>query len=130
MRVMVLDFLETDIFNVSAENCVTFLDPMIESWDIDLATFSLEIVLRRRGGAGGAGGAAAERVRRFELVERNAGPQPGLEKFLADSALSGRATSDELEFLKGLRFQGRRPTALYYYRELQNLRDPLHFENV
>jgi len=22
---------------------------------------------------------------------------------------------------------GRRPNALYYYRELQNLRDPLHF---
>ena len=37
MRVIVLEFLETDIFNVSAENCVTFLDPLIESWDIDLA---------------------------------------------------------------------------------------------
>jgi hypothetical protein len=24
-------------------------------------------------------------------------------------------------------FSGKRPTALYYYRELQNLRDPLHF---
>ena len=24
MRVMVLEFLETDVFNVSAENCVTF----------------------------------------------------------------------------------------------------------
>jgi hypothetical protein len=29
--------------------------------------------------------------------------------------------------LKSLKFRGRRPTALYYYRELQNLRDPLHF---
>jgi hypothetical protein len=27
-----------------------------------------------------------------------------------------------------LRFEDeRQPTALYYYRELQNLRDPLHF---
>jgi transcriptional regulator with XRE-family HTH domain len=26
MRVMVLDFLETDVFNVSPQNCVTFLD--------------------------------------------------------------------------------------------------------
>jgi len=26
-----------------------------------------------------------------------------------------------------LRFKGKRPTPLYYYRELQNLRDPLHF---
>jgi hypothetical protein len=27
MRVILLDFLEADIFNVSIENCVTFLDP-------------------------------------------------------------------------------------------------------
>ena len=26
--------------------------------------------------------------------------------------------------MKSLRFSDRRPTALYYYRELQNLRDP------
>jgi hypothetical protein len=26
-----------------------------------------------------------------------------------------------------LQFKNHRPTALYYYRELQNLRDPLHF---
>src|SRR5438270_480740 len=37
MRVVVLEFLDTDIFHVSAENCVAFLDPLIESWDIDLA---------------------------------------------------------------------------------------------
>jgi len=37
MRVIVIEFLETDLFNVSAENCITFLDPLIESWDIDLA---------------------------------------------------------------------------------------------
>src|SRR5256885_6452412 len=45
MRVVVLEFLDTDIFHVSAENCVAFLDPLIESWDIDLATFGLAIVL-------------------------------------------------------------------------------------
>src|SRR5437870_12183235 len=32
MRVAVLAFLDTDIFHVSAENCVSFLDPLIESW--------------------------------------------------------------------------------------------------
>ncbi len=37
---------------------------------------------------------------------------------------------DEIEFLKNLKFRGRRPTALYYYRELQNLRDPLHFREI
>ena len=53
--------------------------------------------------------------------------EPGLEEFLRDPRLSGDAAHDEIEFLKGLRFKGKRPTALYYYRELQNLRDPLHF---
>jgi len=37
------------------------------------------------------------------------------------------ATEEEIEFLKLLRFRQKRPNALYYYRELQNLRDPLHF---
>jgi hypothetical protein len=41
--------------------------------------------------------------------------------------LSGTVTAEEVEFLKRLKFKGKRPTSLYYYRELQNLRDPLHF---
>jgi hypothetical protein len=41
--------------------------------------------------------------------------------------LSGTATKEEIELLRKLRFNGKRPTSLYYYRELQSLRDPLHF---
>jgi hypothetical protein len=41
--------------------------------------------------------------------------------------VSGDATEEEIEFLKRLRLNGKHPTPLYYYRELQNLRDPLHF---
>ena len=123
MRVVVLEFLDTDIFHVSAENCVAFLDPLIESWDIDLATFGLEIVLNHSIVPGQA--------KRFDYVEREAeeavAEEPGLQEFLQDSSLSGTATATEVEFLKRLKFQGRRPTPLYYYRELQNLRDPLHF---
>ena len=123
MRVIVIEFLDTDLFNVSAENCITFLDPVIESWNIDLATFGMEIVLNRRLNPGGP--------KRFEFMEREISSQmdvePGLQAFLQDPSLSGNATSDEIEFLKTLRFSRRRPTALYYYRELQSLRDPLHF---
>ena len=123
MRVAVLAFLDTDIFHVSAENCVSFLDPLIESWDIDLATFGLEIVLNHSVVPGQA--------KRFEFVEREAeqpvGEEPGLRELLQDPSLSGTATAEEVEFLKQLKFQGQRPTPLYYYRELQNLRDPLHF---
>jgi transcriptional regulator with XRE-family HTH domain len=122
MRVMVLEFLDTDVFRLSAEHCASFLDPLIASWDIDLATFRLEIVLNHQ--------VAAEHVRRFEFVER--GPaqpfeEPGYREFLQDRSLSGDATAKELDFLKRLSFEHQRPTALYYYRELQSIRDPLHF---
>jgi transcriptional regulator with XRE-family HTH domain len=122
MRVVVLEFLDTDVFHVTAEHCVSFLNPLIESWDIDLATFRLEITLSQR--------VAAGHVKRFEFVERAAelpDTGPGLKDFLQDASLSGTATDNELAFLKRLRFSGTQPTALYYYRELQNLRDPLHF---
>jgi transcriptional regulator with XRE-family HTH domain len=123
MRVIVLQFLDTDIFHLSRENCVAFLDPLIESWDIDLATFALDIVLNPRVVSG--------HVRRFEFIERESGEvfveEPGLREFLEDPALSGTATAEEVSFLKRLRFRGKRPTPLFYYRELQNLRDPLHF---
>ena len=70
-------------------------------------------------------------VKRFEFVERKSedgsGEEPGLHEFLDDPALRGSATDDEIAFLKRLKFNGKRPTPLYYYRELQNLRDALHF---
>jgi len=123
MRVIVLEFLDADLFNVSIENCVSFLDPLIESWNIDLATFGLEIVLNRR--------VAPGHPKKFEFVEKEPEPafdeQPGLKEFLHDPSLSGDATKEEIEFLKKLRFKGKRPTPLYYYREMQSLRDPLHF---
>jgi transcriptional regulator with XRE-family HTH domain len=123
VRVRILEFLDSDVFSLSPESCVSFLDPLIESWSIDLATFGVEIVLNRR--------LALENTRRYEFVEKEAdhGPEQeqGLKEFLRNASLSHGATEDELEFLKKLRFKGKRPTALYYYRELQNLRDPLHF---
>ncbi len=123
MRVAVLEFLDTDVFNVSIENCVSFLDPMIDSWDIDLRTFGMEIQLNRRLAAGSR--------KRFEFAEQQsqqaAVMEPGLEQFLRDKTLSGEVAGEEIEFLTSLKFEGRRPTPLYYYRELQNLRDPLHF---
>jgi transcriptional regulator with XRE-family HTH domain len=121
-RVAILEFLDTDVFNVSIEHCTSFLDPLIESWDIDLPTFSLEIVLNRR--------MAPAHIKRFAFVEQpeTAGEEePGLKEFLRDASFSGGATELEVEFLKGLRFKERHPTPLFYYRELQNLRDPLHF---
>jgi hypothetical protein len=98
----------------------------VDSWDIDLMTFGMEVVLNRRLTAGS--------VKRFEFAEQQ--PQqafavePGLEQFLKDTPLSGDATEEEIEFLKAMKFKGKQPSRSYYCRELQNLRDPLHFPPV
>jgi len=126
MRVAILDFLDTDVFNVSLENCVSFLDPMIDSWDIDVKTFGMEVILNRRLAPGS--------LKRFEFAEQEPQPaftlEPGFEQFLRDKSLSGDVTEEEIEFLKKLKFKDRRPAPLFYYRELQNLRDPLHFPHA
>ncbi len=125
-RVATLEFLDTDVFSVSVDNCVAFLDPIIDSWNIDLKTFSLQFALNAR--------LAGAKLKRFEFVGQPATPpvtvEPGLQQFLNNPSLSGDATSMEIEFLRTLKFQGNRPTPLYYYRELQNLRDPLQFQPI
>src|SRR5207247_9539325 len=78
MRVLVLEFLDTDICHVSSENCVSFLYPLIEAWDIDLATFALEIVLNDRLVSGN--------VKKFEFIELESEQhfveEPGFKEFL------------------------------------------------
>ncbi len=127
MRVAVLEFLDADVFNVTPESCHAFLDPLIASWDIDLASFSLEIALSRKIAAAGS--------KKFDYVETGTAGrpdgEPGLGEFLKNRSLSGDMTQAEIEFLRHLHFRnGERPTALFYYRELQNLRDPLNFRPI
>jgi transcriptional regulator with XRE-family HTH domain len=123
MRVMVLEFLDTDIFHVSRENCVAFMDPLVESWDIDLGSLRIDITLNRR--------LVVDPQRRFEFVETepldDSDEPSGFAEFLDDTRLSGDITEAETRLLRLCRFNGRRPTKLYYHRALQNLRDPLHF---
>jgi hypothetical protein len=116
VRAAVPAFLATDVFNVSGEDCMLFLEVLIGSWDIDLRTFEMKAAL------------SAGTVKRFAFVEQKATARPeGFEQFLKDASLSGDATEEEIEFLKALDFRGRNPSPIYYYRELQSLRDPLHF---
>ena len=126
VRVSILEFLDTDVFNISVENCIAFLDPIIDSWDIDLKTFGMQVVPNRR--------VTAACPKRFEFAEQEipqpAPIEPGLQQFLQDASLSADATAEEIAFLKALKLRGKRPSPLYYYRELQNLRDPLHFPSV
>jgi transcriptional regulator with XRE-family HTH domain len=123
MRAIILEFLDTDVFNISIEHCSSFLNPMVESWDFDLNTFGMKIMLNRR--------LSSTQLVNFQFAEMQASgfseAQPGFEEFLGIAGMSAGATEEEIEFLRSLRFRHNRPTALYYYRELQNLRDPLHF---
>jgi transcriptional regulator with XRE-family HTH domain len=123
MRVIILEFLDTDIFNISHEDCVSFLDPLIARWDIDLSTFDMEITLNER--------LAPAEPKRLAFVEKSADSQredqPGLTEFIQDSVLSSDLSEEELKFLRKLDLGNRRPNRLFYYRALQILRDPLHF---
>ena len=123
MRVIILDFLDTDIFNISNTSCDSFLDPLIARWDIDLATFDMEITLNER--------LAPGEPKKFAFVEKDYdsqhGDEPGLTDFLQDSVLCIGLSEEELAFLRKIRFEARQPNRLFYYRVLQNLRDPLHF---
>ena len=126
MRVNIREFLDTDIFHLSIENCVLFLEPLIESWDIDLENFGIKVYLNNR--------IVSEHVKKLEFVEKEPElpfkEEPGLKEFLNNSELSGDANEEEIAFLRTLRFKTKRPSALYYYREMQNLRDPLNFRTV
>jgi len=123
MRVIILEFLDTDIFNVSNEDCISFLDPLIARWDIDLSTFEIEITLNDR--------LAPGEPKKFAFIEKNydrrRGDEPGMTEFLQDPVLSSDLSEEELEFLGLLTFKTKRPNRLYYYRALQIFRDPLHF---
>src|SRR3972149_1395302 len=85
VQATVLEFLETDIFSLSVQTFVYFLNPLIESWYIALLTFGMKIVLAPELGR--------ERMKQFEFVERELEPvaaeEPGLGEFLQNASLSG-----------------------------------------
>jgi len=61
-RRLAFDLLDAGGDAVSTKRCVAFLDALITSWKIDLATFDLEIVVDHA--------SPTTRVRRFAFVER------------------------------------------------------------
>lgn len=119
MRVRLIELLDSDPI-ASIGDFSAFLDPLIQWWDFDFVYFTVQVHL-----AGGA-------TRRFGFHEQTGeepvAEEPALRAFLRDPTLSAGATIEEIEILRRMRFPAsRRPIALFYYRMLQNLRDPLHF---
>ncbi len=104
---MIREFPDADLFTEPMEDGLSFLEPLIESWDIDLNTFGVELVLNRRLTQG--------HRKRFEFVEREPDRpfdvEPGLEEFLKDASLGCDATDDEIEFLKELEIRAAAPDA-------------------
>ncbi len=123
MRKITRTFLDSHILSQAIQYGVCFLEPLIETWDIDLITFKMSVVLSPTLGR--------ERLKQFAFVEMEPEPEredePGLKDFLRDRSLCADITEEEIAFLRKLKFKEKRPNALYYYREWQNLRDPLHF---
>ena len=126
MRVAVLELLDAEPSAVTVAHYAGVLDPLLQSWRVDLATLDFRIQL--------SAAVPGRRARRFCFVERAgddaADVEPGLAQFLRDASLSDGVSEEELAYLHRLEVPGRRPTPLFYYRELQNLRDPLHFQNA
>jgi len=123
MRKTTRQFLDANIFSQAIRYGAYFLGPLIDSWDIDLLTFNMRVALSPTSGR--------ERRKRFAFVEMEPEPdredEPGLQDFLRDRSVCADITEEEVAFLRKLKFKEKRPSTLYYYREWQNLRDPLHF---
>ena len=120
MRVRLIELLDSDPV-ASIGDFSAFLDPLIQWWDFDFLHFTVQIHL--------TGGSS----RRFGFHEESSeepavAEEPALRAFLRDATLSAGVTAEEIESLRRMRFPAsHRPIALFYYRALQNLRDPLHF---
>ena len=121
MRVRLIELLDSDPV-ASIGDFSTFLDLLLDWWDFDFAHFTLQVHL--------ASGATRKFGFHEEGGEAPSAEEPALRAFLRDATLSAGATSEEVETLRRMRFpSSRRPTALFYYRMLQTLRDPLHFRH-
>ena len=83
IRAMSLEFLATDLFDIPVEHCSAFLGPLIATWDIDLKTFAIEVLLNKR--------LASARLVCFQFVETRAlsaaEEEPGFREFLRKPAV-------------------------------------------
>ena len=98
-QVLILDFLDTDVFHITLDNWVSLLGPLISEWDIDLESFELTIMLNGR--------FVHSRARNLKYCEARLFDQDevefGLTEFLNTPTLSQGITQDELAFFKSLR---------------------------
>jgi transcriptional regulator with XRE-family HTH domain len=117
MRVELIDLLDSDPFG-SIGDFTPFIDPLIRSWVFDIDRFTLTVR--------STSGVTRKFVFREEPQEKIS-DNAGLRAFLRDTKLSAGVTPEELGILRSIALP-RRATVIFYYRILQNLRDPLNFK--
>jgi transcriptional regulator with XRE-family HTH domain len=99
------------------------IDRLIDWWDYHSDDLTLEVKL--------SNGVTRKFGFREQAKDESSPQEPGFRAFLSDPKLSSGATAEEIKILRRIRFTAEgRPTALFYYRTLQNLRDPLHFRSA
>ena len=117
MRVRLIDLLDSDPA-ASLGDFTPFIDPLVRWWDFDPDRFVLTVRLTT---------ATARRFAFGEDVKENGVADPaGLRAFLRDARMSAGVTAEEIRLLRSIRVPS--ATALFYYRTLQSLRDPLNFK--
>ncbi len=120
MRVRLIDLLDSDP-TASVGDFSDFIEPLVRSWNFDEQRFILTVQLT-------TGTTREFRFQETVKTERTV-DEPGLRAFLRDTTLNSGATAGEIDFLRRIRFtEITHPTAIFYYRTLQNLRDPLNFK--
>ena len=117
MRVGLIDLLDSDP-EASLGDYTLFIEPLVRLWDFDIDRFVLEVRLTT----------GTRRTFMFgEDVKQKPPDDPaGLRAFLRDTRLSSGVAPQEMEILRALRVPG--ANAMFYYRALQTLRDPVNFK--
>ena len=117
MRVRLIDLLDNDPA-ASIGDFTLFIDPLVRLWTFDVDAFVLHVRLTT--------GVARTFVFGEDVKQQKAADDPaGLRAFLRDERLSASVTADEMHILRGVHVPS--ANAVFYYRILQNLRDPLNF---
>jgi len=117
MRVRLIDLLDNDP-EASIGDFTLFIEPLVRLWTFDSDAFMLQVRL--------ASGAARTFVFGENVQQKTTTTDPaGLRAFLRDARLSSGVTPEEMQVLRNASVPS--ANAVFYYRILQNLRDPMNF---
>ena len=117
MRVRLIDVLDNDP-SASIADFMLFIEPLIKLWTFDPNGFEMQVRL--------TSGDARTFAFGEDVQKKTVTVDPaGLRAFLRDTRLSSDVTPEEMAILRSVIQPS--ANAIFYYRILQSLRDPLNF---